>query len=276
MILNKFRSFPLFYQITFLCLQFLALSLFSCNKTANENSNKSYIALTHVAYGVDSLSLILQGSANPLFSSPIAFGQNSGSLGHAYYDTAISRINFMTLYKGRIPDSTTLLQGNSAFQQGGRYSIFVYDSLNQQSINLIIFQDNPIFQNDSVTDLRFLNFSPGPVAWGLKLINTRNLHLPQDTVIIPAGYFVGYNPNPDISNYNFMSVLIGNYNVFAYMDSTNPHVSQGPPIVVDSTNFRNLGTLPIESTIDYYLYLQGFDGDTSALNKLQLKQVPIN
>lgn len=238
--------------------------------------------MAHVAYGVDSLNFYFAGIPNPLFPVSIAFGQNSGTSGNTYYDTATSRINNIFLYKGNIPDTTTLLQGNSAFQQGGRYSIFVYDALNQQSINLIIFQDNPVFQNDTVTNFRYVNFSPGLVAWGLKLINTRQKSLPQDTIVIPGNYFIGSDPNPSLPNYNFISVLIGSYNVFAYTDSSNPHVlyyTTVPPItdsIVDSTNFRRLENITINESINYYLYLQGFDGDTSVLNKFQLKQVPLN
>jgi hypothetical protein len=277
MILNKFRPVSLLNMVKSVSLQLLAVCLFSCNKTASENANKAYVGMTHVAYGVDSLNLILAGVTNSLFPVPIAFGQNSGTAGNAYYDTATSRINNMFLYSGSFPDTTTLLHGNSAFQQGGHYSIFVYDSLNQQSINLIIFQDNPVFVSDTVTNIRYVNFSPGPVAWGLKLINTRHDSIPQDTIVIPGNNYIGYNPNPSLTpNYSFISVLIGNYNVFAFTDSSNPHVSQGPPVVVDSTNFRKLGPLSINQSINYYLYLQGFDGDTSMINKFQLKQLPLN
>lgn len=158
MILNKFRPVTLLNRAKAVGLQLLAFCLFSCNKTASENANKAYIGMAHVAYGVDSLNFYFAGIPNPLFPVSIAFGQNSGTSGNTYYDTATSRINNIFLYKGNIPDTTTLLQGNSAFQQGGRYSIFVYDALNQQSINLIIFQDNPVFQNDTVTNFRYVNF----------------------------------------------------------------------------------------------------------------------
>jgi hypothetical protein len=274
MILNKFSNRSLTHTLKVFSLQLLAVSLFSCNKSANINANKAYLSLTHVAYGVGPLNLVVDQSNNiPLFSVPDSFGMVTGVPGDPY-DTTTSRVNFMRLVLAK--DTSTLLQGNSAFQQQTRYSIFAFDStVNQQPLSLIIFQDNLPIRLDTIVNLRYLNFSPGPIPWGLKLINTRNdVPYYADTVLIGASYFVGYNPSP--TSYGYYQVRIGKYQVFAYTDSTNPHVTQGPPRVVDSSNFVNLGMLTIDSTRNYNIYIQGFYKQDTGVNRFQLKSVRLN
>ena len=250
MILNKFRPRSLFHLFKALSLQFLAISLFSCAKTANSNANKSFVALTHVAYGVGPLNLVLDGDS--LLPAPVPFGNTSGTPGFPY-DTTTSRIDDMQLVQG----SDILLQGNSAFQQGVHYSIFAYDTLNKNTINLIIFQDNPTFRTDTFTYIRYLNFSPGSKALGLYLTNSK------DTLLqFGPRLYVGNNKNP--SAYGFTQVHIGYYGVRAYMDSINS--AQSWP--VDS--------LRIDTTKNYNVYLQGFVDSASGINKLHLKSVQLN
>lgn len=273
MILNKFgnRSFS---AMKVFSLQLLTVSLFSCNKSANINANKAYLSLTHVAYGMGPLNLVMDQSNNiPLFSVPDSFGMVTGVPGNPY-DTTTSRVSFMRLVLAQ--DTSTLLQGNSAFQQQTHYSFFAFDSsVNQQPISLIIFQDNLPIRVDTFVNIRYLNFSPGPIPWGLKLINTRNdIPYIADTVIIGASFFIGQNLSP--TAYGYDMVRIGKYQVFAYTDSTNPHVTQGPPRVVDSSNFVSLGPLNIDSTINYNIYIQGFYGSDTGVNRFQLKSVRLN
>jgi hypothetical protein len=264
MILNKFNSGSVSNTLKTFCLQLLALCLFSCKKNANENANKAYVGLTHVAYNVGPLGLSVAGLT--LFSdSTVIFGQTTGPLGDPY-DTVTSQVSAMELYQGTT--ANVLLKGNAAFQQGGHYSVFAYDSMDQQSISLIIFQDNPPAQPDSITNIRFINFSPGPIIWGLKMINQR-LDIPYaaDTVLVAAAYFVGYNTSPN--SYPFVSVRSGMYTVFAFRDSSNPTVP-------DSSNFVNLGNLNIDSTINYDIYLQGFYGINAGADSFQLKHLPLD
>jgi hypothetical protein len=284
MILNKFgnRSFS---ALKVFSLQLLTVSLFSCNKSANINANKAYLSLTHVAYGVGPLNIVIDPANNiiPLFSVPDSFGLVTGIPGNPY-DTTTARVNDMRLVLAK--DTSKLLEGNSAFQQQTHYSIFAFDSsVQQQPISLIIFQDNLPIRVDTMVNIRYLNFSPGPIGWGLKLINTRNdIPYNADTVLIGSSnigffntgvsYFVGYNLSP--TAYGYYQVRIGNYQVFAFKDSSNPHVTQGPPSIVDSSNFVSLGMLNIDSTINYNIYLQGFIDTTSGVNRFQLKSVRLN
>jgi hypothetical protein len=272
MILNKFRSVPLSAKLWTFRFQLLALSLFSCNKTANVNANKAFVGMTHVAYGVGPLNLTITGDPqDSLFLVPVLFGNTSGVPGDPY-DTTISRVSEIMLTQG----STVLLHGNASFVQGGRYSIFDYDSFDIKSISLLILQDNAAVRTDTNTYVRFLNFSPG-TSLGLKLVNNRidTIHYAADTIVLGPGLFVGYDPNP--AAYFFSEIRIGNYNVFAFTDSSNPRKDSLVP-ALDSSNFFHLGSLQIDSTINYNLYLHGFLGDTisSSPDRFQLRSVPLN
>jgi hypothetical protein len=261
MILNKFRSVSFFRLRTF-SLQLLAISLFSCNKTANINANKSFVSVTHVAYGVGPLTATLNGDS--LYSGTISFGNTTGDSLNPY-DTTTSRISDLMINENSVP----LLSGNAAFQQLGQYSIFVYDTLDRKSIGLIILQSNATIRTDTATYIRYLNFSPGTYL-GLKLINTRNLHYKTDTIVVSFSLFVGYAPNP--ANYDFVTVRVGSYNVFAFADSSMPN--QDPNH--DSSNFTYMGLLKIDSMVNYNVYLQGFFKSVSGPDSFQLKSFRVN
>jgi len=260
MILNKFRPLLGYNALKTLGFQLLALSLFSCNKTSNIYANKAFISITHVAYGVGPISTSLDGT--PLYPGSLAFGLTTGDSLNPY-DTTVSRISEMLIQES----TDTLLFGNQAFQQQRSYSIFIYDTLDKSSVNMIILQDYPSGGlADTITNVRFMNFSPG-TSIGFKLINNRKFFLARDTIVISPKLFVGYNPSPSI--YNFSQILVGNYTVFAFADSSSP--------AADSSNFKNLGLLQIDTSINYNVYFQGFTNDSSSgPNRFQLKSVPLN
>jgi hypothetical protein len=271
MIFNKFGPLSFCNKLKALSFQLLALSLFSCNKSANINANKSFVGLTHVAYGVGPISLTLDGKL--LFANPLAFGLTTGVDGNPY-DTTVSRISDMNIFLAQ--DTSMSIHGNTAFQQGSHYSIFFYDTLDSRSVTLFILQDNPPIYYDTITTFRYLNFSPGS-SIGLKLIYTKDYFINdtfpvsvRDTTIVGFSSFVGYNPNPNLPIYTFVqNVHIGTNQVFAFWDSANP--------AADSSNFLKLDSLQFDSTKSYNVYLQGFlDSPNSQQNKLQIKSVRVN
>ena len=237
-----------------LAFQLLVLAVFSCSKTANSNENKAYVGVSHVAYGTGPLTLTL--NADSLQSVPLPFGYTSGYPGSPAYDTATAGIGDLAIYEG----TKNLLSGNAAFQQGAHYSVFAYDSLNSSSISVIIFQNSQPVRTDTFTYIRYLNFSPGPTAWGLLMVNAKIAQT------IGTVNFIGKNVNP--SFYSFTRVHIGNFQVFAYTDSARPNP--------DSSNFRSLGSIQIDSTINYNVYLQGFRDSSSGPDTLALKSIPVN
>ena len=244
MILNKFRS----GLVIALSLPLLIFSLFSCNKTANSNTHQSFIAFSHVAYGVGALNLSLRGKT--LQSTPISLGQTSGMQGNPYDTATTTGIQDLNVYLQQ--DLSSLANGNVFFQQGARYSMFLYDSLFNGRLLLIIFQDNQTGGADSNAFVRYLNFSPHTTLL-LKLTNKK------DTVMIGPGSFVGDNPAP--SNYFFTRLVSGNYGAYVFSDSTH---------------FKQVDSLRIDSTKIYNVYLQGFIDSTSGPDSLALKSIRLN
>ncbi len=256
MILNKFSSISLSGRLKVLTLQLMALSLFSCNKTANISANKAYVSFTHVAYEVGTLTLKINDSA--VFS---AIPYDSAT-GHPY-GTVTSQISNTSILEN---NNDSFLSGFSSFRQGAHYSIYVYDSLDARSKSMIILQDNPPLNTDSTVSIRYLNFTPSSLI-GLLLINTRqDIPFAGDTIVISPEYFVGVNPNP--AAYTFRPILAGNYNIFAFTDSIRP--------TPDSSNIRYMGYFPIDISSNYNFLLMGFGNVDSGQYKFQFKSVALN
>jgi hypothetical protein len=276
MILNKSKPDSLYCKMKTIGLQLLVLSLFSCNKSANSYANKSFVGLTHVAYGVGPLGMTMDGT--PLFTTPLSFGLTTGVDGNPY-DTTVSRVTDLNIFLAQ--DTSMNVHGNAAFQQGSHYSIFFFDSLDSRSVSLIILQDNPQIIYDTFTVIRFMNFSPG-TSYGLKFIYTKDYYINdtflisvRDTINTPLSPFVGYNPNPALYTFS-QYVHIGVNQIFAYTDSVNPRVDSVNPSL-DSANFIRLDSLQFDSTKSYNVYLQGFrDSTGSQQNKFQIKSVRLN
>jgi hypothetical protein len=268
MILNKFSQFSLSGALKSFSLQLLAFSLFSCSKTANSTENKAYIGVSHVAYGLGPVNITLDNDS--LLPAPLTFGNTSGSPGNPY-DTAVSRISEMQLVQG----TQILMHGNSAFQQGSYYSIFVFDSIymNTISIGMLILQNNPSSNSDTTCNFRFLNFSPGSTI-GVMLIYVHDttfhdtVHIAtRDTVIIGPSSFVGDNPSPAAYPFNYYAHT-GMNQVIAYVDSVRPRF--------DSSNWRRLGTLSFDSPKSYNLFLQNYFFPGQLQDSLQIVSIPVN
>ena len=254
MILNKFNGASLAARLKTISLQLIALSIFSCNKTANISANKAFVSFTHVAYQVEPLTLKINDTT--VF---LAIPYDSAT-GHPYA-TVTSRISNTSIFE----NSDSFLSGFSSFRQGAHYSIYVYDTLDRRSKSMIILQDNPPLNTDTTVSIRYMNFTPSSLI-GLLLVNTRDsIPLARDTVVISPEYFVGVNINP--AYYTFTPILAGNYNVTAFKDSARP--------APDSSNFRAMGNWTFNITSNYNFLLMGFGNDTSQY-RLQFKPVALN
>ncbi len=255
MILNKFSSASLAARLKTICLQLIALSLFSCNKTANISANKAFVSFMHVAYHVEPLTLKINDST--LF---LAIPYDSAT-GHPY-GTVTSQISNTSVFE----NNDSFLSGFSSFRQGAFYSIYVYDTLDRNSKSMIILQDNPPLNTDSTVSIRYMNFTPSSLI-GLLLINKRqDIPFAGDTIVISPAPFVGLNNNP--AAYIFRPILAGIYDVFAFTDSTRA--------APDSANIRFMGNFPFSITSNYNFILMGFGNDTAGQYKLQFKPVALN
>jgi hypothetical protein len=260
MILNKFNSAALTARLKTISLQLIALSIFSCNKTANISANKAFVSFTHVAYQVGPLTLRIN-DVDVFTAIPY-----DSATGHPYA-TVTSQVSNTSI----LESSDTFLTGFSSFRQGAHYSIYVYDTVEAGTLaasakSMIILQDNPPLNSDTQISIRYLNFTPSSTI-GLILINTRqDIPFAGDTVVISPEVFIGANINP--SAYVFQPILAGNYNVIAFTDSARP--------APDSTNFRKMGNWTFNITSNYNFNLMGFGNLDSGQYKFQFKPVPLN
>jgi hypothetical protein len=183
-----------------------------------------------------------------------------------------------------VQGNQVILQGNSAFQRGSYYSVFVYDTLNRDTaaVGMIILQNNPpiVPAPDTLCPLRFLNFSPGSPK-GLMLIYVHDTTIyythdtttdtvyiaTRDTVRTGISYFVGQYPVPSAYAFNTW-VHTGLNQVFAFADSLNP--------TSDSSNYRNLGTMMFTSPKSYNIYLQNYFFPGPLQDSLQVISFPVN
>jgi hypothetical protein len=256
MILNKFSRVRRVARLKTISLQLIALSLFSCNKTANINANKAFVSFTHVAYQVDPLTLIING--DPVFKD-IPY---DSATGHPYA-AITSRISNTDITE----NNDSFLNGFLSFRQGAYYSIYVYDTLDSHTKSMIILQDNPPLNSDTTVSIRYLNFTPSS-SIGLMMLNTRHGTTPvaSDTIVIPQENFVYSNPNPAL--YRFIPLVAGNYDVIAYVDSARP--------APGGSNFRSMGNWTFNIVSNYNFIMMGFGNDTVGLYKLQFKPVALN
>jgi hypothetical protein len=273
MILNKFIPSFLSGKNRSSGLWLLVFVVFACNKSSTINENKSYITVIHVAYGLGPVKLTVQ--LDTLSTTAVEFGQFSGYINGqndsvAQYDTVTAGVGNLELISG----SSVLAQGNSAFQQGARYSMFVYDTLipgtsNPSPARLFILQDNLTVRTDTFTYVRFMNFTPNS-SYSILLTDSANRTIDTagntvpvvDTVRTPYMVYAGYNLNPGF--YTFTRVRLGHYKVQAtanYLDSPVKYIQ------LDSLRFDSLKI--------YNIYLQGFVGDTG-VNKFQVKSMQLN
>ncbi len=270
MILNKFRH--IFRgRSGALILLFLAINQFSCKKTANINSNKAFVNVTHTAYETGPLTLNFDGVA--LFPDSLGFGKTTGN-SFSPYDTTTAGVHDLQVILNA--KDSVLISGNTALQQGAYYSMFVYDTLDTRTISVIIFQNSHGAGTDTTSYIRFLNFTPSSRI-GIKVVYPRDTTGKikasyRDTVNIGPSNFVGFNPDP--TKYGFSGVHIGKNDIYAFFDSARPYRDPVDPRK-DSSNFIRMGSLTFDSTRNYNVYLQGFPF-TTGTDSFQVKTVLIN
>jgi hypothetical protein len=221
---------------------FLALLVMAaaCSKSAGVRENTAFVAITQTVPGISPLDILSDGTS-VLGGSLLGYGQTTGTAGNPYVQ-ATAGVRLMKIIAG----TQTLNQGNTAFQQGYHYSLFVYDSLQNDSVKLFILQDNQAARTDTFTYVRFINFSPGTY---LNLVLTNQ----QDTIVTGFLPYAGNKQNTNF--YPYRTVHIGYYGVRAFVDT------------LYSNSFA-LDSFQIDFTKIYTGYLEG-KGDSIRLKSIQ-------
>jgi hypothetical protein len=218
----------------------------SCNKSSGINENKAFVTITHATPGGSPIDVLYNGNSI-LGGNSLAYNQTTGSPGDPYIEATAGVRELQVTAGGQ-----TILQGNTAFQQGLHYSLFLYDTLKNDSMKMFILQDNLQIRTDTFTYVRFINFSPAY----LSLLITGN----GDTIATGNLPYAGNKLDP--SYYSFRRVPIGNYAVRAFRDTVY-------------ANSIPLDSLYIDSTKIYTVFLQGF-ADSSGDDRLMVKSIRYN
>lgn len=240
--IRKGRISDLFLML--LCFTVLAGA---CNKSSRINENKAFVTVTQAAPGSSPID-VLYDNLSILGDSTLAYDHTSGSPGSPYVQ-ATAGIRVLEVKEG----TKTVLQGNTAFQQGLYYSLFVYDSLKTDSLKLFILQDNLQVRTDTFTYVRFINFAPGTY---LNLLLTSK----RDTMATGFIPYAGNKLNP--SFYAFRQLHIGSYAARAFVDTLY-------------SNSFPLDSVQIDSTKLYTVFFQGIMGSAGA-DSLKLKSLRHN
>jgi hypothetical protein len=236
--INRYSAFIVF-PILFLAI--------ACNKSSGTNENKAFVTVTNVAPGSSPVD-VLYNKISILGRGVLPYDSTSGIPGKPYVQ-ATAGVRQLQVTEGAM----TVLQGNTAFQQGLYYSLFVYDTLKNDSLKLFILQDNLEIRTDTFTYVRFINFAPGSY---LNLLLTNNI----DTVASGFMDFAGNKLNPN--DYFFQTLHIGSYGVRAFRDTLY-------------ANSVPLDSVEIDSTKIYTVFLEGFL-DSPGTDKLMLKSIQHN
>jgi hypothetical protein len=144
-------------------------------------------------------------------SGPLGYCASTGVPGNPY-DTAIAGIHAFKISSG----SNDLASGNIAFSLGHYYSVFVYDTVLNNSVKTLVLQDDVgATYSDTVSATRYLNLAPDSTLFDIILTNQ------VDTSSYGFVPFVGPSPVPGSLSPFQNNIIQGSYGVIAYVDSVH-------------------------------------------------------
>jgi hypothetical protein len=207
-----------------------------CNKNINAQANKSYLSVTNAAPGAPPVDVYFENNILTT-SGQLGYCVTTGVPGQPY-DTATAGVHPFRISSG----TTNFADGNIAFGLNKYYSVFVYDTLSNNTLKTVVLQDGLISTAaDTLCAARYLNLSPDTTLFEIVLTNQ------VDTVFLPFSPFIGSNPDPNSLDPFQTTLVQGSYGVLALVDSTNH-------IPLDSVTFTG-GKC-------YTIYVTGFYNQT--------------
>ena len=221
------------------CVVLAVAGSFHCSKTSGENSNKANLLVVNTASERPALDLGDSSKQNPfqtLLDAPLGYGTVTGTMPdplHPYiYLAKYNKVDVgVTPVKIQTEAGVTLSQGNTTFNFGRNYTMFLFDDSipSKDSISLFILPDNIISSVDTFAYLRWLNFAPGNTYYNFQIRNVRPdfafTGATNDTINSGFLNFVGNSEK--ISQYAFKKVHTGSYEVLidtAYNRATGKYV----------------------------------------------------
>ncbi|MDP1843424.1 MAG: DUF4397 domain-containing protein [Sediminibacterium sp.] len=217
-------------MISIACFSFI-----SCSKTAS--SGEANIRFVNLAPNSSNLDFNATGS---LLVGGVSYGAAS-----LYRPISASNPAFTINATGA---TQTLFSGNLALQTGIHYSFFVYDSVTNMKVSLVI--DDQAAPPSGKANVRFLNFYKGAVSVDIKKDGTTNLFTARTT----------NDHSVDAAYSKYIAVDPGTFNVSA--------VVAGSSVVL----FQLPGFAPVAGK-SYTLILRGFSAVSTGAQAIAL--VPV-
>jgi hypothetical protein len=200
-VLTTIRYTGLF--IIILCVAYLL----SCKKTDENITGKATIALVNSAYGVELLHLALSG--NTITSSPVNFGEPSGTLASPYIAINAGMRNFSVL-----GNSVIFYNANYNIRIDRSYSLFAYDTIsNSGSLKTLLVQDDLSLPDSGSAAIRFFNLSRDAGVVDISFLSA------SDTLFKTGVDYAG-NTTPDDALAVFNALDSGTYLVTATVADT--------------------------------------------------------
>lgn len=177
----------------------------ACNKNIDAGANKAYLAVTNISPDVQPFDVFLEGEK--LNTSAVVYDSTTGVDGNPYLVAIAGIHNFKLSY-----DTHAYVDGNIAMQRDHYYSLFAYDSVttNSNSLTTLILQDVLNTPNDTLSSIRFLNFTDTTVY--VTMTNA------EDTTVLLVRNIVS-NSSP--GSINFSTVKAGDYHLVITKDTIN-------------------------------------------------------
>ncbi len=249
----------------------VATAALECNKTGGLNSNVAYVSVFHTAQGRGPLEVFQQNGTDyvPIQDSAISYGTASGGraintteyIYNSGYDTVQVGVNGMQVREGAT--GRVVSTGNTTFNNGRFYSVFLYDdSVAKSPLPIIILPDNIVTSIDTFSFLRWMNFCPN-TYYNIRITSVR----PDADITgeirdsIASGFLQYVGNNEKISTYAFRRVHSGRYKVTAYKGITRSfdrlHDSLINPVTITDSLF-------LIRDSSYTAILQGFENGTGS------------
>jgi len=174
-----------------------------CNKNIDALANKAYLSVTNISPNAPSLDILFDG--NKLNTAgQLPYDSTTGAPGNPYL-IAVAGIHNFQLTSGSQP----FVNGSIALLQLHHYSLFIYDSINNNTLKTLIVEDVLNNPSDTLSFVRVLNFSDTSLS--ISMTNAT------DTVRPVFARNITTSTNP--TSFGYSHIKQGSYHINAAVDA---------------------------------------------------------
>lgn len=220
----------------------LTIVLFSCKKESKITyqtiaADSSYVSVTNASPSISNLLFYVDNQFIHVPDSPLSFGnttfatyvnnpnqinQVTNQLPYVLIPTGYRQINFSS----PLPDASFVLEG--FFQSGGRYSIFITDTVVHGQAQSVLLQDNIGMGDTAHGQVRFLNLSPDSPPLDVYAFLDAG---PNGSLVFSNCSYLPNDYNSLLAGESFITMPVGPYYFAATVAGTNNILLEGGLII---------------------------------------------